>query len=164
MYVRMDAYTVVYTRVRSYVRKHNRTYACTFAYTYTHVHSYVYIRSHIRMYNRTYRCTFTYTYTSVRTPYSRHVAVCTNPLTARTDSRWIFMIRNDRQNTSLQYASCNVPQAHAMNNTSCCDLCRKVVLVVMNCSDSSFVWLPVISKQNLIRCSSQLRLLDSSLN
>ena len=124
----------------------------------------LYIRSHIRMYNRTYRCTFTYTYTSVRTPYSRHVAVCTNPLTARTDSRWIFMIRNDRQNTSLQYASCNVPQAHAMNNTSCCDLCRKVVLVVMNCSDSSFVWLPVISKQNLIRCSSQLRLLDSSLN
>jgi hypothetical protein len=73
------------------------------------------------------------------------------------------MILNHRRFTSLQYASCNVPQAHAMHTALRCDLSIEVVLVVMNCSDSSFVWLSVNSKQNLIRCTSQNRLLDISL-
>ena len=36
--------------------------------------------------------------------------------------------------------------------------------IVMNCSDSSFAWLSVNSNQNLIHCTSQLRLFDSSRN
>ena len=146
---------------------HTCTYACTYiplcTYVHVHVASYTYVQPYVRKYNRTYACTFTYTYTFVRTLYSRYVAVCTNPLTARTSSRWVSWL-SIAKNTSLQYASCNVPQAHAMHNTPCCDLRRKVVLTFMNCSDDSFAWLAVNPNQNSIHCTSQFRQLDYSLN
>ena len=124
----------------------------------------VYVRSHVRKYNRTYVYTFIYMYTPVCTPYQHRVAVCTHPIIMYTNSRWIFMIFIIAE--SLRY---NMLRAMFLKHMLCilhssvCDCSLKVVLVVMRCSNDSFVWLSVNSKQNLIRCTSQYRLLDSSL-
>ena len=119
-----------------------------------------------------------YTYTFIRTPvlspcsneylrmyvhihmhsyvplYYRHVSVSANPLTTR---KWTFAFHNY-----------SVSPKHfvtvSINATFLKHMLWTTHLAVNFCSDSSFAWLSVSSNQNLIRRTSQLRLLDSSLN
>lgn len=164
-------YIMRHTYVRLYIHTYGNmhTYDCTYSCMFISL-------QHIHTYACTYACNFISICTYVRTPVLPHIRSYIQihlyvPRThavqqyvrtlTHTYSRWILI---DRQNIWLRYASSNVSQAHAMHTTHHCDCARKVVLVVMNCSDDTFVWLAVNFDLNSICSTSHCYLFESSLN